>query len=272
MQPQSTQIKPILTACRKAISKEWTVTFAASYLGCSRTVMHKKIPLFKKYGTQGLYDRKQRRPPRISREIEAMILVLAFNHPSWGCQRISYELRLQEIFVSHGAVQDCFHRHGIPTIRKRHAWAQKEHGLGQYELEPTDKGLSKKRHVRADYPGYLVGTDTKTICRIEGVGKVVSTVFVDIASSFAWCRLSPAKDTGWTTQALEDVLATPKAKQIGIKRVLSDNGKEFQGLFRDALLTYSIKPKYTKEKHPWTNGSAESFNRTIMDDFFSNSS
>jgi transposase InsO family protein len=61
---------------------------------------------------------------------------------------------------------------------------------------------------------------------------------------------------------------------IAIYSVLTDNGKEYTShwgsyhAFEEHLKKSGIKHKYTKVRSPWTNGYAERFNRTLLEEFY----
>lgn len=69
-------------------------------------------------------------------------------------------------------------------------------------------------------------------------------------------------------------IAIFKALTILISSVLTDNGKEYTShwgsyhIFEEYLVKQNIKHKYTKVRCPWTNGYAERFNRTLLEEFY----
>lgn len=69
-----------------------------------------------------------------------------------------------------------------------------------------------------------------------------------------------------------DVLPFYKERGIDVKAILTDNGREFCG--RDThpyelyLALNDIEHRRTKIRSPKTNGFAERFNRTALDEFF----
>jgi len=76
------------------------------------------------------------------------------------------------------------------------------------------------------------------------------------------------------TDFLKKVLAIFTTLGITIHSVLTDNGKEYTTHwgsyhpFEEYLYINGIKHKYTKVRCPWTNGYAERFNRTLLEEFY----
>ncbi len=63
--------------------------------------------------------------------------------------------------------------------------------------------------------------------------------------------------------------------QIKVENILTDNGKEFTShwglcmhIFEQYLANANIKHRYTKVRHPWTNGFVERFQYTLEDEFY----
>jgi transposase InsO family protein len=54
------------------------------------------------------------------------------------------------------------------------------------------------------------------------------------------------------------------AKGIRVRRVLTDNGTGYKRTFSEACTALGIRWTRTKPYHPWTNGRAERFIRTIQ--------
>ena len=62
---------------------------------------------------------------------------------------------------------------------------------------------------------------------------------------------------------------------VPVKSVITDNGKEFtthhkskKHSFERLLNELNIKHRLTKVRHPWTNGSVERFQRTVLEEFY----
>ena len=62
---------------------------------------------------------------------------------------------------------------------------------------------------------------------------------------------------------------------ITVERILSDNDKEYTThwdngchIFEEYLKSKEIEHRYTRVRHPWTNGFVERFQRTILEEFY----
>ena len=49
-----------------------------------------------------------------------------------------------------------------------------------------------------------------------------------------------------------------------MRRVLTDNGKEFRGIFAAGCERLRIRVTHTKPRHAWTNGFVERLQKTIL--------
>ncbi len=122
------------------------------------------------------------------------------------------------------------------------------------------------RHVEADQPGDLVSLDTFYVGKLKGVGKVWQITGCDVASSFAWARLIVGEVTAAAVRAFLHEVVCPGYRQAGweLQRVLTDNGKEFKGVFAAGCARVGIRVTRTKPRHAWTNGFVERLQKTIL--------
>lgn len=132
----------------------------------------------------------------------------------------------------------------------------------------------RERHIEAPHTGALVAVDTFFVGVLKGVGKVYPQTAIDCHSRYAWARLYPNKLPVTAVQLMNnDVLPTFEDQDASIDAVLSDNGREFRG--RDNQHPYElflqlegIEHKTTRVKRPRSNGIAERFHRTLLDEHF----
>lgn len=129
-------------------------------------------------------------------------------------------------------------------------------------------------------PGELVGLDLKSFGSIErGGGKAGVDrpdtkrrvgwrhlhVAIDMASRMVFARFHPTLSGADAVAFLSEARAFFAAKGIRVERVLSDNGSAYRSFtFRDACRRAGIRHTRTRPRHPWTNGRAERFIRTIQ--------
>jgi transposase InsO family protein len=113
--------------------------------------------------------------------------------------------------------------------------------------------------VAVQAPGDLLSLDTFYVGKLKGVGKVWQITGCDVASSFGWAQLVLGEVTAAAVLAsLRDVVR-PGYRCAGwrLKRVLTDNGKEFKGEFALGCDRLRIRVTRTKPRHAWTNGFVE---------------
>ncbi|MDI6690235.1 MAG: DDE-type integrase/transposase/recombinase, partial [Actinomycetota bacterium] len=220
-------------------------------------------------------------PNQIKKEVEKEILDYVREYPTHGPERIANELKRKtfgRISYSGGGTYNVLKRNGLNRRFERLLYAE-EHGNGIFtELLQRELERRKENHVETHYPGELLSMDVKLVGRIKGIGKIYHQVAVDCDSSFGFAKLYLSKKAKTSCDFLESsVLPIYEAFSIPLLRVLTDNGKEYTALskrgkkihiFEKALRKYGIRHSYTKLKHPWTNGYAESFHKTLLNDFY----
>ncbi len=87
-----------------------------------------------------------------------------------------------------------------------------------------------------------------------------------MASSFAWARLVIGEVTAAAVLGFLREVVRPMYRQAGwqLRRVLTDNGKEFKGVFAAGCERHGIRVTRTKPRHAWTNGFVERLQKTIL--------
>jgi transposase InsO family protein len=120
--------------------------------------------------------------------------------------------------------------------------------------------------VEAAQPGDLLSLDTFYVGKLKGVGKVWQITGCDAASSFAWARLVIGEVTAAAVLAFLREVVRPTYRPAGwqLRRVLTDNGKEFKGVFAAGCEHLRIRVTRTKPRHAWTNGFVERLQKTIL--------
>jgi len=194
----------------------------------SRKILRAWLRTHDHHGPHALLSRVPRRCPhnRTSVQDEATILDYVKHNPGHGAQRIANELQ-GRIHVGHNGVHGVLKRHGLNKRRNRQEWARVQLGqlVTKSELE-TARERAKTRHVQVSYAGECWGQDTFLVGRIKGIGPVYHHLAVDLASSFGVVKLYQARNAENSCDFLEHQLV-PKAKNLGIHRLLQDNGTEF---------------------------------------------
>ena len=86
------------------------------------------------------------------------------------------------------------------------------------------------------------------------------------ASSFGWARLIFGEVTAAAVLAFLREAVRPTYRQAGwrLRRVLTDNGKEFKGTFAAGYERLGVRVTRTRPRHAWTNGFIERLQKTIL--------
>lgn len=252
------------------------VTQLCKMLGRSRTWFYKWKGRLRDLGADGLQN-QIRRPCPVNRtplDIEGQVLAMAEQFPSYGPQRIAHLLHKNGVTIGKTAVHGVLKRNRLNRRKERLEWVRINSGevIKASDLD-TDKQRSKHRHIHADNPGDLVGIDLFYVGCLKGVGRIYQFTACDAASSYAWAKLYTDKSAESAVDfitSITNMTATPN-----IASVLTDNGKEFTTHwksknhdFEKALNNLNIKHRYTKVRHPWTNGFTERLNRNILEEFY----
>jgi transposase InsO family protein len=130
----------------------------------------------------------------------------------------------------------------------------------------------RERHIEVHYTGDLVAVDTFFVGTLKGVGKVYLQTVLDCFSRYVWGRLYTSKLPLTAVQVMNnDVLPFFDEHGIGIRTVLSDNGREFCGRpdrhpYELFLQLEDIEHRTTKVRRPQSNGFIERFHRTLLDE------
>ena len=259
------------------------VSEACRRRGISRTQFYEYKRRFQTHGIDGLKDLPpvhKSHPMSTPEEVQQKIVQMSLSHPAWGCNRISDQLRLQNVSVSAPTVQNILNKKGIGSRYER--WLRLEQETAQKEVELTAEQVSfiekqnpcfRERHVESSRPGELLNQDTFFVGHLKGVGKVYLHAVVDTYSSYAFGFLHVSKQPEAAVAVLHnEALPFYSEKDLEVENVLTDNGKEFCGSeghpYRIYLELNEIGHRTTKVRHPQTNGFVERFNRTMLDEFF----
>ena len=270
----------LLTRHRKVmieayISQSITVKDICNKFHVSRTTFYKWFNRYRSYGEFGLNNKNRsqgKQPNQISKKLEKVILDYAYQNPSHGPMNVALNLSLMGIQIGKTAVYNALKRNGLNLRRDRFHRLQNGENMiiSKHQL---DRQLAKKRSVKTKAPGYLVALDTAYIGTLKGIGRIYQMTAIDTFSNYAWAKVYTSK----SAKSACDFLLHIRNYSHGriISRVLTDNGLEFtthheskKHKFEDLLAFYKIKHKYTKIRHPWTNGAVERLNQTYNQEFY----
>ena len=243
----------------------WPAATVAEQLGISRATAYKWVRRYRAEGLPGLEDRSSRphcSPRRLPDEAAAAI-VRARVRRRYGPARLAP-------LTGHppSTIYGVLRRAGLSRLRD------------------SDRVTGAPLRYVACHPGALVHQDHKKLGRVPDgggwrvLGRGVAAqdrrprgydhleVFVDDASRYA--VVVPVADERSENAAWAVELAAARFAEVGIRieRILTDNGASYRGFaYRDALARLDVRHKRTRPWRPQTNGKAERFIRTLLDEW-----
>lgn len=250
---------------KRVVVDGWPTATVAEQLGVSRATAYKWVRRYRAEGLPGLEDRSSRphRCPRRLPEAVVAAIVRARVRRRYGPVRLAP-------LTGHPAST-------IYGVLRR---------AGLNRLRDADRVTGVPVRYVACHPGALVHQDHKKLGRVPdgggwrvlGRGRASQDrrprgydhleVFVDDASRYA--VVVPVADERSESAAWAVELAAARFAEVGIRieRMLTDNGASYRGFaYRDALAGLEIRHKRTRPFRPQTNGKAERFIRTLLDEW-----
>ncbi|HVS06108.1 MAG TPA: IS481 family transposase, partial [Candidatus Dormibacteraeota bacterium] len=246
----------------------WSPASAAEAVGVSRATVYKWLRRYRELGEPGLVDRPSRphHCPHALAEPTVARILQARRRWRQGPHRLGPRLRLPR-----STVYGVLRRHGVSRL----ADADRPTGI------PI-------RYVR-ERPGELLHLDSKKLGQIpaggghrflgrggargsrqkEGRGYDYLHVAVDDCSRVAFVQLA-ADETGPTAARFLLQAASFFAEQgVRIERVLTDRAFAYtvSGEFREAITRLQARHLVTRPYRPQTNGKAERFIRTLLQEW-----
>lgn len=246
------------------IAGGWPVSRAARAAGISRQTGSKWWGRYQREGTIGLADRSS----VVRRQARA--------HPAELGERLCRLRRELRVGPHRLAWQTGLPRSTVYALLRRH-------GLGRLDrLEPRPPVI---RYERAA-PGELLHLDTKQLGRIgpggghrvlgrpgrvnryRGIGWNRVHVAIDDYSRIAYSEELADESPATTAAFLERAVGFYADHGITVERVLSDNGGCYRSrLFAAAAERLGIGLRKTRPYRPQTNGKAERFIRTLLNEW-----
>jgi len=252
----------------RVLEHGWSVPAAAESLGVSRATAHKWLRRFREEGIGGLQDRSSApvRRPRALPPREVQRILRARRRLKVGPHRLGPELGHPR-----STVYAVLRRNGLSRLA--------------HLDRPT---ASPVRYERAR-PGELVHVDVKKLGRIRpgggwkilgrtsatkapkrrGAGYDYLHVAIDDHSRYAYVEVLP--DERGRTCAGFVLRAASHFAELGVavERVMTDRAMNylFSPDFADALEAIGAMHRTTQPYRPQTNGKAERFNRTMLDEW-----
>jgi transposase InsO family protein len=251
------------------------VAHVAKEMGVSRTCAHRWISRFRVHGLDGLQDRSSRPkscPHATPVEVVADVLTQRVEHREGPT-----ELALR-CGTSPRTVSRILARAGMPRL---------------WDLDPVTgarirASRATDRRYERDAPGDMIHVDVKKLGRIpdgggwradpsqslanhrkshQRMGFDYVHVAVDDYTRFAYAEVLPDEKGPTCAGFLTRAAAAMAANGAPVKRVMTDNAFAYRLSrdFQDALAALGAKHILIKPRHPWQNGKAERFNRTLQE-------
>jgi len=247
----------------------WKPADAAKAMGVSRQTAYKWLRRFRDEGSAGLLDRTsapRRCPHRLAPDAVATIVDTRLE-TLYGPHRLAYALGRPR-----STIYGVLRRERISRL--------------SFIDRPTRTVVRYER----DRPGELLHVDVKKLGRIrEGggwkmrgrdmgttgemkrikVGYDYLHVAVDDHSRVAFVQALTDERAPTCAQFVRDAAAYFASEGVAIERVMTDNARNYtpSTVFKKALVDLGISHRRTRLYRPQTNGKAERFNRTLLEEF-----
>jgi len=233
---------------KEIINKRKTVVGVANDLNVSRQSVHKWLNRYKRFGINGLIERKRtgckKAANRTSEEVEQLVINVAHKYFTDGVEtlhdRLEYEYNL------------TLHPTTIYRILKRN-------NVRYTDSYTRTKKRWKKQLYAHQVPGLELQMDTKYPYGYKQ-GKVIYTIIDDATRwVFVWSYATANADN--TCDFLEKVF---KRAPFCIQKIRTDQGKEFVNhKMINLLAEHSIIHRRNTPYCPEENGKIERFHRTL---------
>lgn len=255
-----------LLLVERVLVEGWAPAHAAAAVGVSRATVYKWLRRYRAEGAQGLEDRAstpRSRPQALPGHTVRRIL-RARRQLGFGPHRLS-----ALVGSPRSTIYGVLRRFGCSRLHDQDAVTG-----------------TPVRYVR-DHPGELLHLDVKKLARIpdggghhllgrspgtrrrRGAGYDYVHVAVDDCSRFAYVAVCSDERGATTARFLLEAAHALAAHGVRVERVLTDRALNYtrSTRFQDAVATLGARHLLTRPYRPQTNGKAERFIRTLLQEW-----
>ena len=257
----------------------WPAAHVAEQLGVSRATVHKWLRRHAEGGDASLADRSSRpvrMPNRTSRQVEKRVLA-ARRRGKRGAVVLAGDLGLDPLTVGR-----ILARHGVAHL------AAIDPITGE-RVRGSRRSGNRYEHPR---PGDMIHVDVKKLgkiptgggWRLHGRDAAVSVAnrhkktrigydyvhtAIDDHTRVAYSEIHDDEKDTTCAAFLHRAMAWFAAQGVTVRRVLTDNAMVYRrGTdWGWVCAAWQLKRRFTKPGCPWTNGKAERFNRTLLNEW-----
>jgi len=192
------------------------------------------------------------------------------------------ELKKSGIQISAGGVRSIWMRHNLHVkalrLKRLEQWAaENTEVLTESQVKALEDAKEEREahgEVESPHPGFLMAQDTFYVGTIKGVGRIYQQTAIDTHANVGFAKVYTEKTALCAADLLNDkVLPSFDEHNIGVLRILTDNGREYCGLkdshpYELFLHLVDIEHTRTRVRRPQTNGSVERLNQIIKEEFY----
>jgi transposase InsO family protein len=184
--------------------------------------------------------------PRISQEIEDLIVQMAKENRRWGYGKIEGELLKLGFTVSESAVRDVLKRHRI--------------------VPAPERGSSSWRHLISHYKNQLIACDFFTVETLT-LKTLYVLFFIELGSRKVHLAGVTAHPNGmWVTQQARQLIWELGERNPPCRFLIRDRDKKFVEAFDTVFRAEGLKVIRTPVRAPNANAYAERWVRTVREE------